>query len=1367
MPSAETSIAAAAVSLANAVFLALYTNMSHLRAIRPSTLIIFFLSFTAIFDTISCRTLWLVDELSPLAWAFTASVVLKLILFGVEAKSKRYQLIEDWRFYGAEDTSSAVGFLLMWWLNKLFRDGWNRFLTTDDLPRLKPIFRAESVLPKFLQSWARFKDSGKYAIVLVILNSCRTAVLFPIIPRLILAVYKLSIPMYISQMIKHIERQENASDRDTATSYALMIGGILIFVGRPLLDSAYDQAQGQMRIMIRTSLMSSILHYGTEMEPGEKKGSAALTLITVDVGRVVGSFYFLHEFWIGPLEVILAIALLADQVGWGFIGPIVTIIIGAGISAFISMYVPAAQRKLNEAIEKRVSDTTTVIGHMKETKMLGLVDDWFVAIKKLLDTQIRQSLAYRKFFVLLNIASKMPESLAPCISFGIAIMMSKTGERLTISDAFTSMNLLFLIVNPIAMISHMYPFIVGALPCFVRIQEFLKLCSAYEERVALLGASGELAPSEEALLPGFEEPIFAIDKANVTSKTADEPLIKDATVKILPRTFNVVAGKVGTGKSVLLQALLGQLPISGDAKVRTSNVAYCAQTPWITSGTAKDNIVAKSEPDEPWYKTVVTACGLDRDFQDFAKGDATTVGTKGVSLSGGQKQRISLARGLFSRKPIIFVDDILSGLDWATQRFVWDEVFGPSGLLRKNGITVVVATHALHLIDQPDSVILLGDDGPGSLIQGTLDELKTKTKIQDLIATSHSADDEAGAATPSSASSQKGVAAASAAAATEGMGDEERQRDVLRKTGDWGLYSYYLNMVGANGVLWFALVVVAAAVWPVLPTLWLKWWTETNATAEHVNTAFFYFGFMLLSFGDMASIGLAMYYSLLVIAPTALRKMHNRLLKTTMAAPLSFFVATPPGDLVNRFSRDVEQVDLELPMNMVFAFMSLVWLVALFGVVMLGSIYMSIFVVPMLVFVFFLQKWYLRTSRQIRHLDIQSSAPMNTHMIEMIDGAATVQAYGWQSKYQAHGMDLLNTTMKPNYMLRVIQMWLDMVLNLFVSGIVITLIVLCISLPSSTSAGGIAVAMTNVMGLGGSLTWFVTTYTQMETALGSIDRLRTFEANTPKEAAPAHPQDLPMVWPRQGAIKFSSVTASYPPKGSSPAFRALNEIDIDIQPGKKVAICGRTGSGKSSLLLTLFRLLDLESGSIEIDGIDIANVEQNVLRPRLIVVPQEPMLLPGTLRSNLVRNLTEDGEEDEIDEEKLVNHLKTVELWDVVEPQGGLNTNTADLKLSHGQKQLICLARALARREESPIVVLDEAMSTVDKQTEELMVKILEEQFKEHTVISVVHRLNTVEKFDTVLLLDSGAVAEMGTPEELLAKEGGRFRALWHGKEAS
>lgn len=430
---------------------------------------------------------------------------------------------------------------------------------------------------------------------------------------------------------------------------------------------------------------------------------------------------------------------------------------------------------------------------------------------------------------------------------------------------------------------------------------------------------------------------------------------------------------------------------------------------------------------------------------------------------------------------------------------------------------------------------------------------------------------------------------------------------------------------------------------------------------------------------------------------------------------------------------------------------------------MFGSALMGIIIIPMILFVYLLQKFYLQTSRQLRYLDLHSSAPLNTHLIEMIDGVATIQAFGWEDAVRADGMAHLNETMKPSYLLNVIQNWLELVMKLFVSAVSVLLITTCVVLPSSTSAGGIALSLTNLLALGGALSSLILSWTGLETSLGAADRLRKFDRLTPKEAVSRQTTTVPQHWPTRGTIDIDSISASYKESHGTTSTQALSNVRLQIQSGEKVAICGRTGSGKSSLLLALFRMLDLNSGAIRIDDIDISTISHRKLRSRMIAVPQEPILLPGTLRFNL-RPGTGQGATSSDEDDELVGYLKTVELWETVRLQGGLDSQISDLELSHGQKQLICMARALARKASSPILVLDEAMSSIDKQHEQLMVRILEEHFAQHTVISVVHRLNTVSKFDKIVLLDGGAVAEVGSLMELLGIENGRFRALWEGK---
>ena len=403
------------------------------------------------------------------------------------------------------------------------------------------------------------------------------------------------------------------------------------------------------------------------------------------------------------------------------------------------------------------------------------------------------------------------------------------------------------------------------------------------------------------------------------------------------------------------------------------------------------------------------------------------------------------------------------------------------------------------------------------------------------------------------------------------------------------------------------------------------------------------------------------------------------------------------------------------------------------------------------------QKVYLRTSRQLRLLDVQASAPMYTQLLETLDGLLTIRAFAWQSATTDEALRLLDEAQKPHYLLFCIQRWLNLVMDLFVAACGIILVAFAVALPESTSPGSVALALVSLIGLSQLLTHVILTWTTLETSLGAISRLKTFERETPQETSAQHSEEVSVTWPSSGRLQMQQVTASYSTKPGAPA---LNNISLEIQHGSKVAICGRTGSGKSSLLSTLFRLLELDSGSITIDGLDIRHVPLDVLRRRLIAVPQEATVFPGSLRSNLVSKTAGESSLQQSDDQPSSLRSRESGYGSRFPWRGGLDTDTADLALSHGQKQLLCLASAIVRKDSSPILILDEAMSDVDEQTEELMTKLIETEFEHHTVISVVHKLHSVCTFDKIVVLDHGHVAETGTWTELLGMENGKFRDL-------
>lgn len=402
----------------------------------------------------------------------------------------------------------------------------------------------------------------------------------------------------------------------------------------------------------------------------------------------------------------------------------------------------------------------------------------------------------------------------------------------------------------------------------------------------------------------------------------------------------------------------------------------------------------------------------------------------------------------------------------------------------------------------------------------------------------------------------------------------------------------------------------------------------------------------------------------------------------------------------------------------------------------------------LLLVVYGLQKFYLRTSRQLRFMELESQAPLLTHCSETLSGVTTIRAFGWQTSSHRECIELLDTSQRPFYLMLCIQRWLGLVLDLTTAGIGVVVVALAMTLRETASAGSVGVSLLTVLTFNSQLSWLITAWTSLETALGAVARCMNFEKNTASEDLAEENFTPPPEWPHAGNLELTDIGASY----SNDSENVLKGISLSIAAGQKVGICGRSGSGKSSLLLTLLRLLDLNSGTITLDDVDLSRIPRQTIRERITALPQEAITVPGSLRDNIdpLRSSTAD----------LINaSLSRVGLLDLVDQRGGLDTEMKDLGLSQGQMQLFAVARALLRK--SKFLVVDEMTSSVDAVTEERMVSVIKEEFADSTVLAVAHRLGTIRDFDKVVVMDKGRIVEAGSPDDLLAQEGGYFRTMW------
>lgn len=487
-----------------------------------------------------------------------------------------------------------------------------------------------------------------------------------------------------------------------------------------------------------------------------------------------------------------------------------------------------------------------------------------------------------------------------------------------------------------------------------------------------------------------------------------------------------------------------------------------------------------------------------------------------------------------------------------------------------------------------------------------------------------------------------------------------------------------------------------------------------------------------------------------IMIPRSAVYLHGKLLETVQNAPLSFFTSTDTGQIVNRFSQDLGAIDMELPVA---------------GLILANNLYMAIIqailicvstsyfaaVLPFVIFAtYVLQKFYLRTSRQIRLMDLEAKAPLYTNFLETLSGLVTIRAFGWAKDMESRNMALLDASQRPFYLLYCIQRWLTLVVDLLVAGLAVVLVALIVRFRDRADAGFVGVALINVMSFNTTLSVVIQHWTAIETSLGAISRIQSFVRSTSSENLPQESQEVSPEWPAKGGIVIRDISAFYA-LGQAPA---LCDITISIPAGQKLGICGPSGSGKSSFVALLFHMLEIQEGFVIIDDIDLSKVPRKVLRDRLTAIPQEPIFLKGTIRQNLDPMGLGDGDS------ALEVVLEKVGLWQIVANAGGLDVPMeAEELLSQGQRQLFCLARAMLRS--SKILIIDEATASVDLQTDKLMQDIISEHFTDCTIIAVAHRLQTIRHYDKIAVFENGTIAEYGEPDKLFEDQSSKFKALW------
>ncbi|XP_035824447.1 ATP-binding cassette sub-family C member 9 isoform X2 [Aplysia californica] len=925
----------------------------------------------------------------------------------------------------------------------------------------------------------------------------------------------------------------------------------------------------------------------------------------------------------------------------------------------------------------------------------------------------------------------------------------------------------------------------------------------------------------------------------------EDVALNDITVKIPTGKLSIVVGQVGSGKSSLLSAFLGEMiQVSGNMhKSKNMKVAYVSQRPWLLNASLKDNILFGKPFVWRKYRKVISACALGPDIEILPAADNTEIGEKGVNLSGGQKQRVSIARALYSEADTVFLDDPLSALDSHVGRHVMEEAI-MKRLVRRNR-TVVLVTHHLQYLSHAHQVIVMAnghihfhgkvgevkkfdpdlyDVWRKAIRDAKASEISQRLEIGDSLALErkHSGGSQVSHDTivrPSSSQSLRRFSQLSVPGLPGGLQGSGRKMSAMsvmteasnedgyddfpedeedgalpkepsvgqpeekgklikqehKETGAVTMWVYLRYLQACSFTLCFLslLLQVLYHTLIVSSNFWLSVWAadaevhvrnatlyqsfgnNTNVTQPFDNSPYL-MTFVYLSIGSTV----ATLLGCLVIYHTgyvASKVMFTNLLANVIHLPMRFFDTNPSGRILNRFSSDITAIDQRLGGHVENLLRCVFFTLSAVVVNTVTTPYFIFAAVPFFILYYCLQRFFRASARELQRLDSVTKSPIFSHFSETVNGLSIIRAFGVQPEFKRRAFKAIDTNIIPFLFIHTANRWLGVRLD-FMSCLLVF-----ISAVASLSSGlhGLAnpafigLCITYTLMVSGQLNWIVRITTEVEMSMNSVERVVEYTDMIPEPTMSAQgPVPVPDKWPSVGKIEFQNVTLSY----DIDLEPVLLNASFIIQGGEKIGVCGRTGSGKSSTTLALFRMLDLNDGLILLDGVDIMRVPLHTLRARLAIIPQDPVLFTGTLRFNLDPNSQEP-------DDKLWSALESVEMKDTVTSlpdqldsavaEGGEN-------FSVGQRQLLCMARAFLR--DSQVIVMDEATASIDMETDSKIQSIIHSPvLQNRTIITIAHRMSTIMNYDRVMVLEYGDLKEFAPPSELLADVETIFHSLVHG----
>ncbi|KGQ10238.1 Canalicular multispecific organic anion transporter 2 [Beauveria bassiana D1-5] len=1325
----NTAIPATAIELLAAACLAAIIYIEHRHSIRSSASTSIYLILSLAFEVCRSRSFFLRPGFTALGSMAAVAAGMRLMLLALQEISKRSLLLDDAlrQNCGFETTSGFIGRVLFLFLKPVFATGFRAELLLRHLDQLDPELSAEVLYQKLEPHWQpRRLNPSSNELVKACFKAWKDCVGGLVFSRLIVTAFNFSQPFVLRRVINLVDKphQDNIKERGGVQAAATFM-----FIGIALSRTTHLHLMNRFVTRMRGGLVTLIIHKAHSITEEEAKRSAAVTLMTTDIDGITTGIPQCLQIPIGILEIVLGMYVLSRFIGisaFSVFGPLVASTI---VAYFVARSMATRFSSWNKDIELRVAKTAKILPQITAIKMLGLGPTVATFLQYLRDQEIECSKSYRRLQALGMGPVLIGDLMTPVVVIAAALFGPAFQGQMSAAEVFPVLTVVSIIQIPLLAVLETFSRWGNMLACFSRIQKFLCLAEKRDPRSITVTS---LASSNESVDVSHASSLVRFRQTDIAPLGMKEPLLRKVNFSLTPGSTTGLVGLTGGGKSTIVQGILGQSEIlGGSVSVNTDEIGYCGENVWLRDITIRENIIGDLEFNQARFTSVIRACFLEEDLQWLPGGADYIVGTNGSNLSGGQRQRVGLARTAYAEHRVTILDDAFSSLDHETAVCILHQLIGRKGIFPRAGYSVFVVTHLPACLDLVDQLLVLEGSRCNVLKERRhIDEYRGKLDVALTTLNHNVAVEKEQREQRALRTSLEGRAASVAF-----------NNAALRQRGDVRLYGLFIRPIGWVKMGLHTALTSLYATGEVVPEIYLRIWIETNPD----KSAFFigYAGVVVAT----CFLGCLVYWLLYAkLSPRSSSQLHQKLVDSTMGSTLRFLSTTKTGTLLNRYSQDMTLLSRNLPAALLRTIHCGTNAMIQIGIVLAGATHLAVSLPIILIILFFIQRYYLRTSRQVRHLDLETKAPLHTFFEETATGLTHIQAFRWQVQNIHRGIILLEDSQKPFYVFLAIQQWLGMVLGLLAAGLGTSLVALALFMEQSSSSSSVGLSFMGLIYLNLALQNTLVAWTALETSSGALARLSLFEKETPQEPRRTS-EKLPKDWPTKGQVEMRNVFANYTPEDDESSC-ALRDVSVSIPAGQRIGIMGRSGSGKSSLFLTMLGFISYE-GVIEIDGVDIASISLDDLRCRIITITQDQVQFDATIRTNLLPftmndgpcNLDEKAMKRDMDLEQL---LKSLHIWIPLAKKGGLDANLYDVGYSKGQMQLLCIARAIMRQREtgSRLVLIDEGTSSIDERTEKIVNRIMKENFAGCTVLTIAHRSSAVANYDGLLRLDRGATVD-------------------------